>query len=132
MIDIDFFKLYNDTRGHTAGDSCLRTIAGTLRKAANRTTDLVARYGGEEFAAVLSESDSQGAVKVARKARSGVEDLCIPHESSPVLPVVTVSIGIATMIPGPGDDPGELVKRADKALYYSKTSGRNRITMYDG
>lgn len=132
MIDIDFFKLFNDTRGHTAGDNCLRTIAEALRDAANRTTDLVARFGGEEFAAVLSESDTEGAVKVARKARRAVEELGIPHESSPVVPVITVSIGIATMVPAPGEDPCELVKRADKALYYSKSSGRNRITMYDG
>jgi len=131
MVDIDFFKLYNDTYGHITGDQCLKTVAEALASTARRSTDLVARYGGEEFAIVLSDTDSRGAVQVARAASCAVRTLGIPHSASRISDRVTVSIGLATMVPGAQDPCSDLVSRADRALYFSKTHGRDRITMYD-
>ena len=131
MIDIDFFKLYNDTYGHITGDECLRAVAGALNSTANRSTDLVARYGGEEFVIVLSETDSSGAVNVARAAATAVKTLGIPHSASRISDRITVSMGLASLTPVRGMHSVQLVNRADKALYFSKKQGRNRITMYE-
>lgn len=127
MIDVDYFKLFNDTHGHQQGDTCLRTIASVLREAAHRASDLPARYGGEEFAVVLGDTDEEGALAVAEGIRSRIEGLGIPHAASAAAPVVTVSVGIASAIPEPSADADALVGAADQALYRAKEEGRNRV-----
>ncbi len=131
MFDLDFFKLFNDTYGHLEGDDCLKKTAKSIQNAAMRTTDLAARYGGEEFAIILSDTNSQGAKVVARAARAAVAALAIPHTNSAISDVVTVSVGIASMIPKKENNSAELIEKADKALYFSKETGRNRITLYE-
>ncbi|HBS06590.1 MAG TPA: diguanylate cyclase response regulator [Leptospiraceae bacterium] len=129
MIDVDFFKPFNDTYGHQEGDLCLIAIARILRESLTRPGDLAARYGGEEFVIILPGTDLAGAEVVARKILNGVENLGIPHRSSAVKDHVTVSIGVASLISsmGKGD---ELVRSADRGLYKAKADGRNRIN-YD-
>lgn len=126
--DIDFFKLYNDTYGHPAGDACLRQVAQTIQSTAKRTTDLVARYGGEEFAVILPNTDSAGAVQVAETICSKVRALKIAHTRSGVSPYVTLSLGVTTMVPGYASEPSLLIAAADQALYQAKEAGRNRAT----
>ncbi len=125
MIDIDQFKNYNDTYGHQAGDTCLARLAGAMRHAAARPHDLVARYGGEEFAILLPQLDVQGAETVARKLLAEVARLGIAHARSCVGPVVTISMGVASIVPADGLS-AELVKQADALLYEAKNTGRNR------
>ena len=127
MLDIDYFKLYNDTYGHVAGDDCLRRVAGILTATIRRTTDFVSRYGGEEFVVVLPATSEQGALTVAEKIRRAVESLAIPHEKSPLAGVVTVSIGVAAAVPTRDSDVGLLLSAADRALYQAKTAGRNAV-----
>ena len=127
IIDIDFFKDFNDNYGHVAGDACLKRIATALDAAACRVGDLVARYGGEEFCVVLPETDSAGAEKVAETMRTSVEDLNITHTFSQCSDRVTVSIGAASMIPYADADPEILMLAADKMLYQAKQHGRNRV-----
>lgn len=125
MIDIDCFKNYNDHYGHLKGDEVLKKVASLLAERAGRATDLVARYGGEEFIVLLPHTDAGGAEKIAQEILQSIQDLKIPHETSFVIPVLTVSIGIFTLIPAPGQDPASIVERADKALYQAKAEGRN-------
>ncbi len=127
MTDIDYFKNYNDTYGHLEGDECLRKVAIKLCKTLKRPGDLVGRWGGEEFACILPETDSIGAMIVAEQLRTGIIDLAIPHISSPIAPVITISLGVTTITPKPGQDPLELIKRSDEALYKAKRAGRNQI-----
>jgi diguanylate cyclase (GGDEF)-like protein len=127
MLDIDYFKLFNDTYGHVAGDDCLRRVAGILTATIRRTTDFVSRYGGEEFVVVLPATSEQGALTVAEKIRRAVEALAIPHEKSPLAGVVTVSIGVAAIVPMRDSDVGLLLTAADRALYQAKTAGRNAV-----
>ncbi|HWN41546.1 MAG TPA: diguanylate cyclase [Thermoanaerobaculia bacterium] len=127
MFDLDEFKHFNDAYGHQAGDECLRQVATALRDGLRRAGDLVARYGGEEFAAVLPESDLRGALQYADAARLAVENLAITHGSSPVAPVVTVSVGVASALPRRGGSPTELIARADQELYQAKRKGKNRV-----
>jgi diguanylate cyclase (GGDEF)-like protein/PAS domain S-box-containing protein len=127
MADIDYFKAYNDTYGHQMGDECLRQIASTLKQTLNRPEDLVARYGGEEFAVVLPGTKANGAVYVAETLRTRVENLGIPHASSGISPVVTISLGIASLIPVREHSPEMLISASDQALYQAKSQGRNRI-----
>lgn len=129
LIDVDYFKLYNDIYGHPAGDECLRKIAQVLNEAVNRPGDLVARYGGEEFIIVLSETGIEGAVAVAEKGRAMVEAIGMVHEKSTVADHVTVSLGCASMLPEVGDDSSTLIKAADEALYQSKERGRNQVSI---
>lgn len=128
MLDIDFFKLYNDTYGHQGGDECLKRVAKALEAAAKRETDIVARYGGEEFAVILPETGSKGAYEVAEALRKGVEKENIAHASSKVSDHVTISVGVATWLPEKGTGPDQLLSAADEALYKSKETGRNRVT----
>lgn len=129
MCDIDYFKLYNDTYGHQAGDECLRKVAGVLRNAVKRPADLVARYGGEEFVVVLPNTDIQGAAVVAEFIRAGVLGLQIVHAKSAVSKYVTLSVGVACCIPVPMSQPGTLIAIADEALYRAKRTGRDRVSV---
>ncbi len=127
MVDLDYFKIFNDTYGHLAGDDCLRTIGLILKNVANRSTDLPARYGGEEFAVILPETDSQGAQAIAETLHTQVGQREIPHEASDVSQYMTVSIGIATLVDASViNSPVELIKLADKQLYKAKEEGRNK------
>jgi diguanylate cyclase (GGDEF)-like protein len=127
MIDVDFFKQYNDIYGHVAGDECLKKIAHTLTMAMRRAGDVAARYGGEEFVVLLPGTDLVGVVAVAEGIRLAVEALGIPHSGNP-LDVVTVSIGVEAFSPIHLENEAvELVESADKALYKAKESGRNKV-----
>lgn len=126
MIDIDCFKEFNDRYGHAFGDACLRQTAQAISESTMRASDFVARYGGDEFAVVLPETDSPGAVTVAENIRSAVQKLRIPHDADRATSI-SISLGIATMIPTQEANPGSLVEAADRALYCSKASTRNRI-----
>ncbi|MFB2924190.1 diguanylate cyclase [Aerosakkonema funiforme] len=125
LCDIDYFKQYNDTYGHAAGDTCLKIVAQTFKQAVERSTDLVARYGGEEFAVILPYTDTDGAVRVAQKIHEAIQALALPHIASAVSQYVTLSIGIATVIPSYNLSPVDLIEAADRALYKAKVSGRN-------
>jgi diguanylate cyclase (GGDEF)-like protein/PAS domain S-box-containing protein len=127
MLDIDAFKVFNDTYGHVAGDNCLRQVADVLRNAVRRAGDLVARYGGEEFAALMPGTPIAGAVEVAELVRREVEGLGIVHAASLTSPVVTVSLGVASAAPTECCTPELLVRAADQALYGAKRAGRNRV-----
>ena len=126
LCDVDFFKLYNDTYGHQAGDSCLQKIATALTRCAKRSADLVARYGGEEFALILPNTDAIGATKVADRIGKEVKALKLPHAKSRVSEYVTVSLGIACSIPRGNALLVEAIALADKALYRAKEMGRDR------
>jgi diguanylate cyclase (GGDEF)-like protein len=127
MVDIDFFKLFNDTYGHPAGDRCIAMVAAALNRAVRRASDLAARYGGEEFACVLPGSDPEAAMCVAREIQAQVQSLSIPHVQSKVSSCVTVSMGIATARCRPGMTADLWINSADRQLYTSKASGRNTI-----
>jgi len=130
MIDVDFFKLYNDLYGHQRGDQCLRQIAEAISTAIHRPTDLIARYGGEEFAVILPDTPLPGALKIAEEMRQAVGTLFIEHHKSPAAHFVTISIGLAVMRPGKDNVPKELIEASDEALYAAKNSGRNRVSVY--
>ncbi len=131
MIDIDFFKDFNDANGHQVGDQCLRRVASEIREALTRPGDLLARYGGEEFAAILPSTPLRGALAVAEVLRARVEALTIRHPQSPC-GVVTISLGVATAEPGGGSSPEMLVAAADEALYRAKRAGKNRMEAAEG
>jgi len=129
MIDIDYFKPFNDTYGHAMGDQCLKDVAWTLKDCLKRPGDIVARYGGEEFAVLLPYTDSEGADAMAERLREEVEALKIPHDSSEISRYVTISLGVATTFTSSTlVSSAELLKAADNALYQSKKNGRNRVT----
>ncbi len=128
LIDIDFFKLYNDNYGHPEGDECLKKVAATLKGLVRRPGDLIARYGGEEFALVLS--DTKEAELVANNCRQSIEELQITHEFSETAKVVTISVGLCTVSPEKGTDPGSVIETTDKALYKAKEGGRNRVEQF--
>jgi len=125
LIDIDYFKQYNDHYGHIQGDDCLRQVAQALESAATRARDLLARFGGEEFALVLPETDAGAARMVAGRCHALIARAAIPHGTSPVAPALTVSIGVGTIIPGRQDTPLAFVEAVDKLLYQAKQAGRN-------
>jgi adenylate cyclase len=127
LCDVDFFKLYNDTYGHQAGDSCLQKVAQAMSQTIKRPSDLVARYGGEEFAVILPNTNLEGAMIVAEEIRSQVKILAVPHTASGVSEYVTVSLGVTSMIPVADIPAALLVKSADEALYRAKQKGRNRL-----
>ena len=127
LCDIDHFKAYNDCYGHQQGDKCLLRIAHTLDQYARRGGDLAARYGGEEFAIVLPETNLSNAAEIAEQIREAVENIAMPHAASQTSNVVTVSFGVATIIPNRNRQSRMLVALADKALYEAKQKGRNRI-----
>jgi diguanylate cyclase (GGDEF)-like protein len=127
MIDIDHFKLLNDHYGHQVGDACLKQVASTLNDTLKRAGDLVARYGGEEFVVVLPNTDLAGALVFAEELRVRIEHLQIEHVGSPS-GFVTVSLGVASVVPGDSYTPEWIIGAADRALYRSKQEGRNRVS----
>lgn len=127
LIDIDYFKQYNDHYGHIQGDDCLKRVGQVLNSAATRARDIVARFGGEEFALVLPETDALAASKVAERCRSLIFKEQIPHAASPVSQVLTVSLGVGTLIPAHADQPLAFVEAVDRQLYQAKQNGRNRV-----
>lgn len=130
MCDVDYFKLYNDTYGHQAGDDCLRRIARVIRQNTERPSDIVARYGGEEFAVVLPETTIGGALIVAEKIRQAIRELNIEHASSPG-GLVTLSIGLASAAPGFDNPPEDLIQATAKALLRAKRQGRDCLSRAD-
>lgn len=129
MLDVDFFKLYNDTYGHQKGDSCLKFMAQVLKDNEKRPADLAARYGGEEFAVILPETDSKGAKEIALTILEMIRAAAIPHKSSTVCKCLTASIGCSTMIVGRQDQAETLISLADHALYQAKGQGRNQVVV---
>ncbi len=130
MLDIDCFKMYNDTYGHSEGDTCLKKVAAEIERELKRPGDFAARYGGEEFSVILPETDEEGALRVAESIRAAVEALRIEHRYGVNRDVVTVSLGVATVVAQADDEPKSLLDKADQALYASKRSGRNRAFGY--
>lgn len=131
FIDVDYFKPYNDTYGHAAGDECLVALGQVLADAARRPGDVAARYGGEEFVVILPGTDLVGAREVAERIQAEMTALALPHAGSQVAHYVTVSIGVAAAVPGPGEPAQVLLDAADKAVYLAKRGGRNRIVVQE-
>lgn len=127
MVDVDYFKAYNDKEGHVAGDECLKKLAICIRNALKRPTDLVARYGGEEFVVLLPSTETEGARLLAEEIRKSVIELKIKHPTSSVLEYVTVSLGVTGACPGKDVARETMLKKADKALYKAKAAGRNNV-----
>lgn len=131
ILDIDYFKQYNDHYGHIKGDECLRQVAKTLSLAANRPRDFIARIGGEEFVWLLPETDAESARLVARKCLHLIRQQQIAHEHSAVSPLVTLSLGVGTTQVAVGSDPLHFVEQVDKLLYQAKNNGRMRAEFAD-
>jgi diguanylate cyclase (GGDEF)-like protein len=129
MIDIDHFKLYNDRYGHVPGDTCLRAVGETLSLVTLEEAVLVARYGGEEFALLLPGLDAGRATALAEEARKAIEDLLITHAEAPC-GLVTISIGVAALVPEKNEAAANLVEAADTALYAAKRRGRNTVVAH--
>lgn len=130
ITDVDNFKKYNDIYGHVKGDRCLHDVAQAMAKCIHRPGDMVARYGGEEFAIILPETTLEAAKEVAEKCRQAVQDMKLEHKGNSMYGVITVSMGVACVVPEEGLTYGELIEMADQALYESKEKGRNRVTLY--
>ncbi len=129
MVDVDFFKQYNDHYGHAMGDRVLQKIAGALQKSLKRPADIVARYGGEEFVMILPETDVTSAAGVAERARHAVAELDIPHQHSAIAKYVSVSIGVATSFLDKNILPEDILRQADRNLYRAKSNGRNQVVI---
>jgi len=135
MCDIDYFKPYNDNYGHQSGDDCLKYVARTIAKTLKRPGDVVARYGGEEFGIILPETDIDGAQSIAENVRGAIEQLNLSHQYSSIAKHITISSGVATILPTTSDDIQKsvksLIKTADKGLYLAKGQGRNQVAIAD-
>ncbi|MBF0274957.1 MAG: diguanylate cyclase [Nitrospinae bacterium] len=127
MIDIDFFKQFNDAYGHQGGDECLQKVARIIADGAHRQTDVAARYGGEEFAVIAPETTLEGMMQICELIRSALKAAAIPHKQSKIADIVTLSMGVACQHPDQDDTPDLLVQKADEALYRAKSAGRNRV-----
>jgi diguanylate cyclase (GGDEF)-like protein len=127
LCDIDYFKFYNDKYGHPSGDICLQKVGAVLNLKAQKHQDLVARYGGEEFAVIMPDTPASGAIHIAAAIQAGIKDLQIVHDGSVVSQYVTLSMGVATVVPTWESSPSDLIVRADKALYQAKAGGRDRF-----
>ncbi|MGB3193258.1 MAG: diguanylate cyclase [Limnoraphis sp.] len=132
LLDLDYFKSYNDTYGHQLGDDCLMQLAEALQQVVHRPNDLVARYAGEEFVVLLPDTDREEAIAVAENIRAAIKALNIPHGGSEVSDRVTVSMGISTCIPCESQKPYLLIEGADTALYRAKQQGRDRFLTFTG
>ncbi|QBC43463.1 hypothetical protein C1H71_07860 [Iodobacter fluviatilis] len=130
ILDIDFFKQYNDHYGHPAGDLALKTVSNTLKSVFLRLTDLPARIGGEEFAVLMPNTDEVGALQITRTLQASIERRAIPHEASKVSNILTVSIGLVIYKPQQSQTAEELIEQADQLLYQAKKAGRNQICMH--
>ncbi len=126
LMDVDHFKKFNDAQGHLKGDACLSQVASCLRQALSRTADLAARYGGEEFVALLPDTPVDGSAHVAVRIRDKLAELALPHGHPEAGPLVTISQGVATLVPDPSAVGARLIAMADEALYVAKREGRNR------
>ena len=131
LLDVDFFKDYNDTYGHVVGDQCLKTIAQVLRNSVKRSTDLVARYGGEEFAVILPNTPLSGAKVVAEEIQQNLKAVHVEHKASTVSEFLTLSIGVSSWVPQQNTTAQILVQTADQALYQAKQTGRDRVVVFD-
>ncbi|MCY7285357.1 MAG: diguanylate cyclase [Cyanobacteria bacterium CAN_BIN43] len=127
LCDVDHFRLYNETYGHQAGDDCLRQLALIFSRTAKRPGDLAARYGGEEFAIILPNTSTSGGIVVARSIQGSVAQLQLPHAGSDEGAAVSLSFGVATVVPGQELSPAILTELSDRALYTAKERGRNQI-----
>lgn len=127
MLDVDYFKRYNDRYGHPKGDEVLKTIGRLLRQCVTRANDLAARYGGEEFCAVLPNTSTENAIRIAEEIAQAIQQARIPHASSPVAECITVSIGVFAAVPSTRDNVARFYQRADEALYQAKGAGRNQV-----
>jgi two-component system cell cycle response regulator len=127
VLDVDHFKLYNDTLGHAAGDVCLQKVAQALAAHAARATDLAARYGGEEFVLLFADTPADSAAVLAERIRASIEALEVPNPRSAASPWLTVSVGVATIVPTQLDEIANLFVCADRAMYAAKAGGRNRV-----
>ena len=130
LLDIDYFKKYNDTLGHLEGDEALKTVALCLKNQIKRETDFIARFGGEEFVCLLPFINKDEAIDYAKTLVQNIENLNLPHPKSEVSQYITISAGLATTIPDSNNSLTQLLDNADKALYSAKASGRNRAVMY--
>jgi diguanylate cyclase (GGDEF)-like protein len=127
MVDIDHFKAYNDSYGHQQGDSCIKAVATAILHVAGRANDVVARYGGEEFVVILGTTPLEGALQVGEQVRAAVESMNVPHLAAPGRAVVTVSVGVTSVVPTRGSRPDAALLAADRAMYAAKEQGRNRV-----
>lgn len=127
IIDIDHFKLLNDTYGHQAGDQCLKEIGSVIKSFTKRPSDICARYGGEEFSMVLGNTTFEKSLDIVNRLLNAIRELRIPNRKSPTMPIVTVSIGTATVYPNEQGDEKKLIKAADLLLYSAKEKGRNQV-----
>ncbi len=130
LLDIDHFKAYNDHNGHIRGDSCLKEVAGAIRSCLVRESDEAFRFGGEEFLVLLPYTEAEGAINVAERVRTAVQELRIPHPASPTADVVTVSVGV-TCADNSISTVAKLIDSADEALYRAKETGRNQAVLYE-
>lgn len=130
LCDVDYFKCYNDTYGHLAGDFCLQQIAQAIKAAVKRPADLVARYGGEEFGVLLPNTPLEGVFQVAELIRQKVQQLQLAHVGSSVSEYITLSLGLSSLVPTQEESTEVLVRMADEALYQAKKQGRNRVVAY--
>ncbi|MCF7201368.1 sensor domain-containing diguanylate cyclase [Pseudomonas oligotrophica] len=129
LLDIDYFKQYNDHYGHVRGEDCLKSVGQALSGAAVRPRDLLARYGGEEFVLLLPETDAQAAAQVAERCRQLIRGQNIQHAHSQVAPLLTISLGVGTLVPGPFDQPEAFLERVDSLLYKAKHQGRDQAVL---
>ncbi len=131
ILDVDFFKLYNDTYGHQAGDNCLIRVADAISSSLHRAGDFAARYGGEEFVVLLPYTNLEGGKIVAEEIRQAILDLKIEHVKSMVSPIISISAGVCSLVPTNEISPEKLISQADMALYFAKKSGRNQVQQCD-
>lgn len=127
LLDIDYFKQYNDHYGHIQGDECLRSVGQVLQQAVSRPRDFVGRFGGEEFVLILPETSGESAVLVAEHCRALLRERCIPHEKSAIASLLTISLGVGTIQPRHGERALDFIEQVDRLLYKAKQSGRNRL-----
>ncbi len=132
MLDIDYFKRYNDTYGHLQGDECLKQVAARIGEGVRRPRDVVARFGGEEFVVLLPETSEEGALMIAEEMRKNIQGLDLEHQASDLGKVVTVSVGVAVGFPEKKCKMDSLLKYVDDALYQAKGKGRNRCEVFAG
>lgn len=131
MVDVDFFKIFNDTYGHPSGDRCLTKVANTLKHTLKRAGEIVARYGGEEFIIVMPNTQLKDAIKISKEISAKIRSLEIENKDSTVSAYITVSMGIANVVPRNSSSPSAFIDKADKALYKAKAEGRNRYSVFE-